>query len=228
MCLVTIGVREGDHTGQNTFVLWLGPFIKTSTSSVEELLATELNSLRKGLDSTGKPFLVYHKPSERLVHVCVCLYAFLCDKIDKAKRTQMLQGGTYHLRHGYMGNFNRDINSIISCKECYETLTTIPTKDSPGSTLKGIHNCQNCKCFEIDRMDFEVESDYPTNFPKNCSKRFKPNEDSRLKFQNYYGWMAPWLKQYRLPLIDGFVKIEVPPPLKDSCKHMQSMLSTRG
>ena len=86
VCFVTIGVREGDHTGRNTFVLWLGPS-KTSTSSVEELLAAELNSLRKGMDSTGKPFLVYHKPSERLVHVRVCLYAFLCDKIDKAKRS---------------------------------------------------------------------------------------------------------------------------------------------
>jgi hypothetical protein len=32
-------------------------------------------------------------------------------------------------------------------------------------------------------MDFEVESDYPTNFPKNCLERFKPNEDGRLKFQ---------------------------------------------
>jgi hypothetical protein len=125
--LVTLGVREGDHTGRNAFVLWLGPS-KTSTSSLEELIAAELNSIRKGMDSTGKPFLVYHKPSERLVHIRVCLYAFLCDKVDKAKRTQMLQGGTYHLRHGYMCNFNCDINSIIPCKECYETLTTIPTK----------------------------------------------------------------------------------------------------
>jgi hypothetical protein len=115
VCLVTIGVPEGDHTGPNTFILWLGPS-KTSTRSVEKLPAAELNLLRKGLDSTGKPFLVYHKPSQRLVHVRVCLYAFLCDKIDKAKRTQMLQGGMYHLRHGYMGNFNRDINSIIPYK----------------------------------------------------------------------------------------------------------------
>ena len=33
VCLVTIGVREGDQPGRNTFVLWLSPS-KTSTSSI--------------------------------------------------------------------------------------------------------------------------------------------------------------------------------------------------
>jgi len=183
VCTVTIGVQEGDHTGRNTYILWLGP-TNQSTVSVEEQLMAELNNLQHGLKASGEPFMVYHKPTQRLVHVRVCLFAFLCDKPDKAKRTQMLAGtSTFHLRHGFMGNFHDQIDRIVPCTDCYATLTSIPHEDNSAfSTLNGIHDCNKCKCFNIHRMDFDVADDYPTIFPECCPDRCKP-VNGRLKFQ---------------------------------------------
>ena len=175
VCTVTIGVQEGNHTGRNTYILWLGP-ANQSTISVEEQLTAELNNLQHGLKASGEPFLVYHKPSQRIVHVRVCLFAFLCDKPDKAKRTQMLGGvSTFHLRHGIMGNFHTEIDRIVPCTDCYATLTTIPHQDNPVSlTLNGIHDCNKCKCFNIHCMDFQVSDEYPKKFPDCCPDRCKP------------------------------------------------------
>lgn len=40
VCLVTVGVQEDNHTGRNTYIVWLGPS-KHSTVSVEEKLMAE-------------------------------------------------------------------------------------------------------------------------------------------------------------------------------------------
>ena len=204
VCLVTIGVQEGDHTGRNTYILWLGP-ANQSTISVEEQLMAELNNLQQGLKANGVPFRVYHKPSQRIVHVRVCLFAFLCDKPDKAKRTQMLAGGsTFHLRHGIMGNFHTEIDRIVPCIDCYATLTTIPHQDNPdSSTLNGIHECNKCKCFNIHRMDFEVSEEYPTKFPDCCPDRCKPVQ-GRLKFRELT-WLNGVMDQTIQTAFDGYV-----------------------
>ena len=47
-CVVTIGAREGDHSGRFSFPYWLAP-AKNSTDEVEKYLVNELNLLSKGL-----------------------------------------------------------------------------------------------------------------------------------------------------------------------------------
>ena len=204
VCTVTIGVQEGDHTGRNTYILWLGP-ANQSTVSVEEQLMAELNNLQDGLKASGEPFLVYHKPSQRIVHVRVCLFAFICDKPDKAKRTQMLGGcSTFHLQHGIMGNYPTEIDRIVPCTDCYATLTTIPHQVNPvSSTLNGIHDCKKCKCFNIHRMDFEVSDEYPKEFPDCCPDRCKPVQ-GRLKFQELT-WLNGVMDQSIQTAFDGYV-----------------------
>ena len=82
-----------------------------------------------------------------------------------------------------MGKFHSKIDRYVPCKGIYATLTIIPNKDSPDSlTLHGIHNCKECKCFDIKRMDFAVAESHPSKFPDNYPEQSKP-VDGRLKFQ---------------------------------------------
>ena len=84
---MTIGAREGDHSGRFSFPYWLGP-AKISTDEVEQYLVNELNLLSKGRTKKG-PFLVYHKQLDRVVQVKTCPFPFLCDWPDKAKLQEL-------------------------------------------------------------------------------------------------------------------------------------------
>ena len=97
--LATIGAREGDHSGNSTFPIWIGE-AKYSTSKVERLLVDELNLLNKAQTKEG-PFIVYHHPLKRMVQVKTCVFSFLCDRQDKGKRTGTMLGGLENLIYGY-------------------------------------------------------------------------------------------------------------------------------
>ena len=110
--LATVGALEGNHRGRATHPMWIGPS-KNSFECAANKIVDELNYLQTGQLPDGQPFLVYHCKWKRIVHVIPKVYAYLCDRPDKAKVTCTLQGGLYGNCFGYTGNLHQIMEKLV-------------------------------------------------------------------------------------------------------------------
>jgi hypothetical protein len=79
LSFVTIGAKDGDHSGKHTHLLWIGPQ-KASAEEAERMFPDEMN------DMSQSPFQVYSRKHNSIVDVKPKMYAFLADRPDKSKR----------------------------------------------------------------------------------------------------------------------------------------------
>lgn len=148
VCFITIGAPNGDQSGKNTFLVWLGPQ-KNSPENVEQLLVNEINRL------SSSYFPVYHHKMKRVVNVKLKLFVFLGDKIEKYKRLGLLQGQAYCARFGYVGDLMHDFEKISCCDECQLHLL----RNNVAETNK----CSCCYSFDFSGKTYQPNKNYPTN-----------------------------------------------------------------
>ena len=150
VCFITLGAMDGDHSGRYTMLLWLGRQ-KASPAEVEKKLQEEVNEINE------KPFLVYSKKHSCIVDVKLKLYAFLCDRPDKSKRLQMLNGGNTHACWSYCGEYKNAIARSVLCQGCFTKLLNNEPIGSRSSTV-----CDFCYCLDFTLMKSTKHDDYPT------------------------------------------------------------------
>ena len=155
LCVATIGALDGDHSGKRGYSIWLGP-AKEDTDAVERRLVRELNHLSLGLTRDEKPFYVYHKRLNRIVHVKVHPFVILCDQPDTAARTKTSSGGRYHLQFGTSMDFFAVGEKVPCCPRCYQRILKPSFKD-----FDDLKQCRRCFSFDATRMKYNLPTGYP-------------------------------------------------------------------
>ena len=149
VAFVTIGAIDGDHSGRYTFLLWMGNQ-KLSPTQVEQHFADQINSMN------NSPFLVFSREHNCIVDVKPKLYAFLCDRPDKSKRLQLLNGGNTHACWSYSGEYYNAIDRSVLCQYCFSQLMKNEAIGSDASTP-----CNICYSLDFDLMKYLPHPDYP-------------------------------------------------------------------
>ena len=164
--LSTIGSLEGDQRGRGTHPMWIGPS-KNSFEFAAMKIVHELNHLQKGILPDRKPFVVYHHKWKRLVHVSTKVYAYLCDRPDKAKVTCTLQGGLYGNRYGFAGNLHQIMQDLVPCMNCYNRILHRKPVGKQWQT-----RCPN-GCFAFDHDIAFYKADH-NKYPKSLLEKTGP------------------------------------------------------
>jgi hypothetical protein len=146
---VTIGAKDGDHSGKHTHLLWIGPQ-KAATEEAERMFTNEMNEMSQN------PFLVYSRKHECIVDVKPKMYAFLADRPDKSKRLSMLSGGNTHACWSYCGEYMNVIDQAVLCTTCFSKLLR---NEDIGS--KAITPCDVCYSMDFELMKYKAEHDFP-------------------------------------------------------------------
>ena len=186
VCFITIGAPNGDQSGSNTFLVWLGPQ-RNSPENVEFLLVEEINRL------TSSYFPVYHHKMKRIVNVKLKLFVFLGDKIEKYKRLGLLQGQAYGARFGYVGDLMDDFDKVPCCDACQLHLLQNDTE--------GTNTCSDCWAFNFSGKTYRPNKHYPTNSLFGSDDMILPYKQISLKklpaimttaFENYVNREKGW------------------------------------